>query len=115
VRTVNDLAIERHDDGDVVRLALRGELDLGSIPRLEEELADVESSAPPVLLIDLSSLDFMDSSGLRALVMADERARTQGRRLAIVPGPPMVRRVFEITQLDKRLDLVADASAVSGS
>jgi anti-anti-sigma regulatory factor len=49
---------------------------------------------------------------LRALVMADHRARRAQRRLAIVPGPPAVRRVFEITQLDGRLDLVESASAV---
>jgi anti-anti-sigma factor len=80
---------------------------------LDAELSEIEADAPAVLIIDLSGLQFMDSSGLRALVMADERARAQSRRLAIVPGPPMVKRVFEITKLDQRLDLVEDASAVS--
>jgi anti-anti-sigma factor len=54
----------------------------------------------------------MDSSGLRALVMADQRARDAGRRLAIVPGAPAIRRVFEITQLHDRLDLVENASSL---
>jgi anti-anti-sigma regulatory factor len=44
--------------------------------------------------------------------MADQRARKAQRRLAIVPGPPTVRRVFEITALDERLDLVESASAL---
>jgi anti-sigma B factor antagonist len=64
------------------------------------------------LLVDLSGLHFMDSSGLRALVMADQRAKKAGRRLAIVPGPPAVRRVFEITQLEGRLDLIENASSL---
>jgi anti-anti-sigma regulatory factor len=44
--------------------------------------------------------------------MADQRATRAGRRLAIVPGPPAVKRVFEITQLDERLDLVESANAL---
>jgi anti-anti-sigma factor len=92
---------------------LAGEFDLAVVPRFEEAIAAVEAGAPSAIVIDLSGLTFMDSSGLRALVTADDRAHTAGRRLAIVPGPPAVRRVFEITQLDSKLDLVEDASAVS--
>jgi anti-sigma B factor antagonist len=111
---VTDLGIERSVQADgVVRVTLSGELDLASVPKLEAELSDIESSAPGVVLIDLGGLEFMDSSGLRALVMANDRAGTAGRRLAIVPGPPLVRRVFEITKLDQHLDLVEDASLVS--
>ena len=44
--------------------------------------------------------------------MADDRARKGGRRLAIVSGPPTVSRVFELTQLDRRLEIVDDAAAV---
>jgi anti-anti-sigma factor len=110
---VNEFDLQTERNGDVVHVSLSGELDLASVPRLDAELSEIEADAPAVLIIDLSGLQFMDSSGLRALVMADERARAQSRRLAIVPGPPMVKRVFEITKLDQRLDLVEDASAVS--
>jgi anti-anti-sigma regulatory factor len=44
--------------------------------------------------------------------MADQRAHREGRRLAIVPGPPSVRRVFEITQLHDQLDLIESASGL---
>ena len=107
-----DFTIETRADGDVALIELAGEFDLAGVEKFETELTKVEADAPPVVVVDLDGLRFMDSSGLRALVMADHRARKAGRRLAIVPGPPGVKRVFEITQLDERLDLVESASAV---
>jgi anti-sigma B factor antagonist len=112
---MSQLSIETRSERGVELLVLAGEFDLAALPEFDEALATIEAESPAVLVIDLNGLLFMDSSGLRALVTADERARAAGRRLAIVPGPPPVRRVFEITQLDGRLDLVEDASQVSGS
>jgi anti-sigma B factor antagonist len=109
---VADLLIETRDDNGAVVVALAGEFDLAGIQRFEAELGRLEAESPEVLVVDLTGLEFMDSSGLRALVMADQRARKAERRLAIVPGPPAVRRVFEITALDDRLDLVDSASGL---
>jgi anti-sigma B factor antagonist len=109
---VADLRIDTRDDDGVAVVALNGEFDLAGVERFDAELRRLEAESPGVLVVDLTELQFMDSSGLRALVMADHRARRAQRRLAIVPGPPAVRRVFEITQLDGRLDLVESASAV---
>lgn len=110
---MNGFNVETRKAGDVAHLVLTGELDLACVPLLEDELRAVEAESPAVVIIDLTDVQFMDSSGLRSLVMADERARVKERRLAIVPGPPMVKRVFEITKLDQRLDLVETAAAVS--
>ena len=109
-----ELEIETQVSDGVSRLALSGEFDLAGIGRFDETLAAVEARAPKTIVVDLNGLEFMDSSGLRALVTANDRAQRAGRRLAIVPGPPHVRRVFEITQLDDRLDLVDDANALAG-
>jgi anti-anti-sigma factor len=111
---MSELAMETRTDGDVAHVVLRGEFDLAAVPEFETRLAALEADSPSTLVIDLSDLGFMDSSGLRALVAADARARESGRRLAIVSGPPAVRRVFEITQLDRRLDFIEDASAIDG-
>ena len=107
-----DLGIETRDEDDVTVVVLSGEFDLAGVEEFASELAKSEAGGPKVLLVDLSGLHFMDSSGLRALVMADQRAKKAGRRLAIVPGPPAVRRVFEITQLEGRLDLIENASSL---
>ena len=106
------MTIETREDGDVAHIALAGEFDLAGVQNFEAELSKLEAETPRVVVVDLGGLSFMDSSGLRALVMADQRATKAGRRLAIVPGPPTVKRVFEITQLDARLDLVESATAL---
>jgi anti-sigma B factor antagonist len=108
-----DFGIETRVDGDVAHLVLTGEFDLAGVQEFQDAIARLEGEHPKAMLIDLSGLSFMDSSGLRALVMADERARAAQRRLAIVAGPPQVRRVFEITQLEQRLNLIDDASSFS--
>jgi anti-sigma B factor antagonist len=105
-----ELAIEEQDG--LVRLLLRGELDLSTVSRVQEALERAEASSPPVIVLDLSKLTFLDSTGLRCLVTADQRARDTGRRLVIVRGPDAVQRVFEITRLEERLEMVDDASAV---
>lgn len=107
------LEIETGDRDGVVHVALRGELDLSSVNKVQEELRRVEADAPAVVVLDLSKLTFLDSTGLRCLVTADQRARDDGRRVVLVRGPDPVQRVFTITRLEERLEMVDDASAVS--
>jgi anti-anti-sigma factor len=80
-----------------VTLTLRGELDLASVPALEDRLAALEQSSPRRILIDLTDLTFIDSSGLRVLLLADGRAREQERELVFTESTATVRRVFEMT------------------
>ena len=95
-----------------VTLVLRGELDIASAPQVEDALSELEAGRPPVLVIDLRSLDFMDSTGLRTVVGADARAREQGRRVAIVRGPEPVDRIFSVTRLNERLQMIDEPHAV---
>ena len=104
--------MDSEDREGLVQIALRGELDLSSAAKLQEELRRVEAASPPVLVLDLSKLVFLDSTGLRCLVTADERARADGRRVVIVRGPDPVQRVFSITRLEERLEMVDDVSAL---
>ena len=107
------LEIDTGDRGGVVHVALRGELDLSSVNKVQDELRRVEAGAPAIVVLDLSKLSFLDSTGLRCLVTADQRARDEGRRLVLVRGPDPVQRVFSITRLEERLEIVDDAAAVS--
>jgi anti-anti-sigma factor len=99
--------------GGAVHALLRGELDISTAPRLEETLARVEAESPPLLVIDLSALTFMDSTGLRLLIGADGRAQDDGRRVVLVQGNELVHRVMRLTRLDERLEIVSDAAAVA--
>jgi anti-sigma B factor antagonist len=94
-------------DGAIV-VAASGELDLGTAPVIRERLAEAETLHPPLLVLDLSGLDFMDSTGLRIILAADANARRDDRRFVVVRGPDPVHRVFLIARLDDRLELVDD-------
>jgi anti-anti-sigma factor len=109
---VEILEVHTEDRNGSVHIALRGELDLSTVGKVQDELRRVEESAPAVVVLDLSKLTFLDSTGLRCVVTADERARDAGRRVVIVRGPEPVQRVFSITRLEERLEMVDDASAV---
>ena len=96
-----------------VHVSLVGELDLSTVAKVQEALRRVEESEPATLVLDLSKLKFLDSTGLRCIVTADERARDAGRRVVIVRGPDAVQRVFSITRLEERLEMVDDAAKVT--
>jgi anti-anti-sigma factor len=78
-------------------VTLEGELDLASAAQMEERLAAIEDRRPARLIIDLSQLAFIDSTGLRLLLQADARAREQQYELLLRPGAPSIQRVFEVT------------------
>jgi anti-sigma B factor antagonist len=109
---VTPLSIEISHAGRGVVLALEGELDLAGAATLERELAGID--AGPVV-VDLRRLAFMDSSGLRALVLAARRLQAGSRRFALVPGAAQVMRVFDITRMRERLGFVADPAEVTGT
>jgi anti-sigma B factor antagonist len=109
------LQIEAHDHDGLAHVVLTGELDLSTIDRLEQELARVEGDGPAVVALDLSRLTFLDSSGLRVIVGADQRARRENRRFVVVRGPETVQRVFSITRLDEQLELVDDFAELQPS
>jgi anti-sigma B factor antagonist len=97
-------------DGTSV-LSLSGELVFETARKVEKELRVIEERKPPTLALDLSGLSMIDSTGLALVVSADSRARGDGRRLVIVEGPDPVQRVFRMTRLDDRLDMVSSVDA----
>jgi anti-sigma B factor antagonist len=88
-----------------VRVILSGDLDLSTAKEAEQAIEEAERGVK-LIVIDLRRLSFMDSTGLRVIVSADKRAKRSGRRAVIVQGPSAVRRVFEITRLGERLEIV---------
>lgn len=100
------LEVTIEQDRATPRVVLKGELDLASAEQLTETLRPVEASAPPTLVLDLRQLEFMDSTGLRALLAANGRAGDRGGKLVVVRGPEEVDRVLRITRMDHHLELV---------
>ncbi len=109
-----DMKVSEVGNG-AVAVAFSGELDISSAEEVELEIERIEGRKPSVVVFDLRELEFLDSTGLRLILGADSRARREGRRVVIVPGPEKVHRVFRITLLDRRLEFIdSPEAAVDG-
>jgi anti-anti-sigma factor len=97
-----------------VALVLSGELDISVTERVQRELERIEEGRPGILVLDLAGLEFIDSSGMRLVMLAEQRARRDGRRLAVVPGDGTARRLLRRLGLEPRLDLVEDRARLEG-
>jgi anti-sigma B factor antagonist len=86
-----------HPDRDRVIVRLTGELDLAEAPIVAKTIEELLEVGFDRIVIDLRSLSFMDSTGLRMLLDARRTARAGRAELALVRGPREVQRVFEIT------------------
>jgi anti-anti-sigma factor len=84
-------------DGDVQSIRLFGELDLAGAGAVQRELERAETTDVTSIVLDLSGLTFMDSTGVRLVVTATARSRADANRLRLVRGPAAVQRVFELS------------------
>jgi anti-sigma B factor antagonist len=78
-------------------LALRGELDVATVPRLADPLREAIAAGKTALVVDLGELTFLDSTGLMVLLNGLRRVVRQGGNLVIVCTNPTVLRLFDIT------------------
>jgi anti-sigma B factor antagonist len=111
--TAGSLRARCETSGPVAVLTFTGDLDIATLAEAELAVAEAEAASPGVLLLDLSALGFIDSSGVRLVLQADARAREAGRRLAVVLGDGRSLRLFEVLGLVTRLDVVAGAHELS--
>ena len=86
--------------------AFAGELDLGDEERIARALHDAVEAAADGVVVDLRAVTFMGSTGVRLLLDAAAHAKHIGRRLAVEVGDGPVRRVLELLELERRLDIL---------
>ncbi|MFI8825685.1 STAS domain-containing protein [Streptomyces sp. NPDC053431] len=84
-------------DARTAVLSVGGELDMETADRLEDHLTEQLRQGRSHLVLDLSALGFMDSSGLNVLIRAFQKAREIGGDLYLAAPTPAVRRILEIT------------------
>jgi anti-sigma B factor antagonist len=87
-------------------LALEGELDVAAASDAYKRMLELALRPGAQLVLDLSGLTFMDSTGVRIILQADEHARRHGASLVVVRPPERVMRVLELVGLDEQLELV---------
>ncbi|MFJ8668809.1 STAS domain-containing protein [Streptomyces sp. NPDC093600] len=104
-----DVEVEIRDT-DTAVLAVGGELDNDTATLLHHHLANQFVHGRRHLVLDLSRLGFMDSSGLNILIRAARDARESGGDLHLVAPTPAVRRILEITGLTMTTPLHADVA-----
>jgi anti-sigma B factor antagonist len=97
--------LRRSAGSDLEVLTVRGELDISTAARLQQELAALLDAGTARVTVDLAGVVFMDSSALSALVAAHERATLQSQHLALDSPSPACAKVLGITGLDRIFDL----------
>jgi anti-sigma B factor antagonist len=93
----SDFRAETHTTGRVTTVTVSGELDLVSSPALEAELERATASNCDAIVVDLRTLDFMDSTGLHVLFKGHQRALESGRAFAVTRGSDQVDRLLMLT------------------
>jgi anti-anti-sigma factor len=101
-----EFSVQVHNEGSASVVAATGELDLRTSPVLEEELERVWGTAAELVILDLRQVEFMDSTGLRVLLGAHQRAHDTGRRFALVRGAEQIERVLTLTGVRELLTVV---------
>jgi anti-anti-sigma factor len=103
---VNFSVETREAPDETIVLVFSGVLDLATVQAAEAAFAEAEEQRPKRVVVDLSDIDFIDSTGLRLIVSADARAKQNGLQLQLVKGPDRVHRVFRMTLMNERLAFV---------
>jgi anti-sigma B factor antagonist len=100
---LGELQIAVSQTGATVTIALAGEWDLAAQTATREAIHDALRPRPERVVLDLSQLSFIDSTGMHATVELHELAAKQNSQLEIIPGSRAVQRPFEICRLTNAL------------
>jgi len=96
-----ELKVRTRRWGGTTVVSVRGEVDIATVPQLAGRLEALRAADLRELIIDLDGVEHLAADGLRALVRLRQRVRDSGSSLRIVCAGPRVRRVFQVTDLDK--------------
>lgn len=96
-------------DGETARLVLSGELDLATVPRVEQAVGAALAQGARALIVDLSGLGFVDSSGLRLFVVLHQRAAAEGWKLSLIRPQERTMTVFKVSGLEENLPFAESA------
>ena len=110
-----EFQIETEQPGEGIVVACPvGEVDLASSPALRTRLSQIISESPKKLILDLSRVPYMDSSGVATLVEALQQSRRKSTVLLLASLQDRVKSVFEIARLDTVFDIKADVATACG-
>ncbi len=109
-----DLTLESREEGDRTVVAVGGEIDVYTAPKLREQLVDLVNDGRYHLVVDMEGVEFLDSTGLGVLVGGLKRVRAHDGSLRLVCTQERILKIFRITGLTKVFpihDTVSEAVA----
>jgi anti-sigma B factor antagonist len=112
---MQQLSMERNSSGPVELLEVTGEIDIASASRLISGLNEAVGDCDRPVVVDLSAVDFMDSTGLALLLNAHRRLARRDQGFAVVCQDGPVHRVFEITDMLGTLNVRPDRESASNA
>jgi anti-sigma B factor antagonist len=115
VVAVQPLAVERTSRDGVQLLLVEGEIDAATAPRLLSALNQAVQETAQSLVVDLSQVGFMDSTGLALLINAYRRLARRRRGFAVICPPGPLLRVFEITDMIDTLNVRGDRQSATAA
>ena len=102
------MEVRTEQSGSISIVAVEGDVDLNSSRSLQMHLRESLGSVPDKLIVDLSGVPYMDSSGVATLVEAMQLSRKKDTRLVLCAMSEKVQSIFEIARLYKVFTIVAD-------
>jgi anti-sigma B factor antagonist len=105
-----ELNVSSRSQGDHAVVIAAGEIDLYTAPRLHRELAAVIANSAPEtrIVVDMSGVEFCDSTGMNVLLSCLRQARERGGELELAAPRPAVRKILQVTGLDAVFTINAD-------
>lgn len=97
------------DTTDIPVINIVGEVDLSSAPGAYAMMWRTSDHGKRSLIINLEELDFMDSSGLQALLRLREKLRARHQQVLLAGAKPPIKKLFRLTGFDKLFQLFPDA------
>jgi anti-sigma B factor antagonist len=97
---------EKTLDSSTHLVVVRGELDISAAPKFRESIAAIQPDVTN-LVMDLSGLEFIDSSGLQVLLEEQKRLDAEDGKLVLVCASPKMRDLFRLTGVDKVCTVVS--------
>ena len=99
------IRVSSERSGDATIVHAEGELDLHTAPTLQSEIDSALEQDLARMVVDLSKVDFMDSTGLSVIVAAVAAMRAQGGEVRVVTGADKITKVFTLTGVDQQVGM----------
>jgi anti-sigma B factor antagonist len=109
-----ELKVTTRSQGDHTVLSVTGEIDLYTAPTLQSELTSAFGRGQVRLIIDMSGVDFCDSTGINVLLAAHRQAREHGGDLQLASPGSATRKVLQVTGLESVFTVIDEPAPLTG-